>query len=67
MEQWQTGWPEALLWQADYIEERLGKKNIFLPNKACGDPDKEKISDGVRLLFAGQPMVAAGLIKSMTS
>lgn len=43
---------EALLWQADYIEERLGKKNIFLPNKACGDPDKEKISDGVRLLFA---------------
>lgn len=43
---------DALLWQADYIEERLGKENVFLPNKACGDPDKEKISDNVRLLFA---------------
>ena len=43
---------EALLWQADYIEKRLGKEKVFLPNKACGDPDKEKITDGVRLLFA---------------
>ena len=42
---------DALLWQADYIEERLGNNNAFLPNKACGDPDKEKIADGVRLLF----------------
>ena len=43
---------DALLWQADYIEKRLGKRGELLPNKACGDPDKEKISDEIRLLFA---------------
>ena len=43
---------DALLWQAKYIEERLGKEKVFLPNNACGDPDKEKITDEIRLLFA---------------
>ena len=43
---------EALLWQADYVTDRLGDEDAFLPNKACGDPDKEKISSEVRMLFA---------------
>lgn len=43
---------EAVRWQEDYVQKRLddGGDN-FLPNNACGEPEKIKINDEVRLLF----------------
>ena len=40
-----------MLWQADYVNKRLGTDEAFLPNNACGDPDKEKITTDIRLVF----------------
>lgn len=42
---------DAVLWQADYVNKRLGTEEAFLPNNACGDPDKEKITSDIRLMF----------------
>ncbi len=41
---------DAVRWQEDYIEERLGGKT-FMPGKGCGEPEKEKLHDDLRLLF----------------
>ncbi len=52
---WNHGKPDgrdALLWQEQFIESRLGDKEAFLPGNACGTPEKIKVSEDIRLLFA---------------
>ncbi|MEZ4963267.1 MAG: hypothetical protein R2830_25825 [Saprospiraceae bacterium] len=41
---------DAVRWQEDYVEDRLGGKT-FMPGKGCGEPEKEKLHDDLRLLF----------------
>ncbi len=51
---WNKGKPDgrdALKWQEKFIEQHLDDKHIFLPGKACAEPQKIKISDDVRFLF----------------
>jgi len=48
---WQGGC-DAIEWQQKYVEKALGEKKAFLPGNCCGQPEKLKITDGARLLFA---------------
>ncbi|MBK9018294.1 MAG: hypothetical protein IPM82_31970 [Saprospiraceae bacterium] len=43
---------EAIKWQREYVEQTLGKDKVFLPGNCCGEPEKLKINEDVRLLFA---------------
>lgn len=47
-----NGGCEAIEWQRAYVEKALGKKKAFLPGNCCGEPEKLKITDDARLLFA---------------
>lgn len=48
---WQGGC-DAIEWQRAYVEKALGKEKTFLPGNCCGKPEKLKITDDARLLFA---------------
>jgi Haemolysin secretion/activation protein ShlB/FhaC/HecB len=48
---WEGGC-EAIEWQKAYLTKALGNDRAFLPGNCCGEPEKLKMSDNARLLFA---------------
>jgi len=46
-----AGGRKAVKRMEDYIETYLGKGNTFLPDNACGDPNKEKLHKDLVLIF----------------
>ncbi|MEM9934137.1 MAG: BamA/TamA family outer membrane protein [Bacteroidota bacterium] len=48
---WSAGGREAILRQAEYAKEYLGKKNVVYPKDGCGDPKAIKLEEDLTLIL----------------